>query len=261
MSSEENAALTDSANRALETYLALERQKIVERARTVAASRTGENRIDSPDVIASLSSEADDLEQIRWQEMYEYRQIRRKRQLQIANVYGQTLFLCGAFMAIYFQFRDALQTGTAVGLAVAAAGAIISTSFSRVLPLIQPRSVVYHPAQRDTSWILSHNAAQPDSTSELIGRYIETWNELEQVVRMVAQESAPTGGRNTSLRDIVGGLVEREVLTMEDAEVFFTALRLRNRLVHGMDDSVQPAEIKNGMADMEHLKYHLEGLL
>lgn len=263
MSSEENTMLTDSAKRALDNYLALERQKIIERAQTVAANRANGRGIDSVDIIAALTNEQEDLEEIRWQEMHEYSRRRRARVLQIANLYGLILILTGTLVAIYFQFRDSIQPGTAFGLAIAAAGAIIYVAFSRFAPLTERVSLQGPSFNRERGRQLSAREKAQDGSAQLRGEYLETWNELERVVRVLAQEDAHAAParRAVSLRELVGDLAERGILTEQDMEVFFEALRLRNRLVHDLDNAVSSETILAGVADMEHLKYHLEGLL
>ncbi|WP_433668764.1 hypothetical protein ACQP06_32680 [Nocardia sp. CA-136227] len=260
MSDERDEVFTASAKRALDTHLAIQRQRISERAITVARNRQArdggkwDGRVGATDMIAAISAsdESEGGEIIRANLAADLRLRRRARTGLLMRLYGIALVIAGSLVGVYFQFGDTLKASAALSLAVAASGAVItlltvalSGRYSYILndrtSLLAREEGIYRTESRVEKLVLQ-------------SEFLTEWSELERTVNLLAAEKLSLDSdRTPSLRRMIQGLVDSGSLDSEDEEKFFSLLQIRNNLVHGTGSQISQSELREALLGLRAL--------
>ncbi|KQY30515.1 hypothetical protein ASD42_24925 [Nocardia sp. Root136] len=106
------------------------------------------------------------------------------------------------------------------------------------------------------------NRAQ-DIDAELRGQFVSEWASLENLLALVAKEDGidATVERRLGLRNLVAQLVEHTLLSTENVEMIFSALTVRNRIVHGPKEDISVEEIKKGLKKIRQVQKDLSTTL
>jgi hypothetical protein len=227
--------ITDSARRAVDSYIAYERQRIISNATAQARLREPDLReVTSSDVFAVIdqaggvaANQQHDDDQTQLQRRVDRREPgrvlrlrQRRRVLAFGYVYGATFAIGGILATLYFQIRDSLTGTSAVSLSLVLAGFGISATTAAYSVFLRKRD------DERALALASENSLGTDAATFLV-----YWAEVETAVRGLA-DGSETGKDASSLRAQMAALVHDGIVSGSEADLFFSALRIRNKLVH-----------------------------
>lgn len=266
MSAADELGLTTRAERALSAYLALQRESIIERARSAAstrAMRTGAAaQVDASDIISAIPSSAtagtDDAQEFR--QSLSIRTRSQARLLTLISIYSWTLIIGGVLFALFFQFREKLNYSTILALAVGAAGAALAVASFALQRNLRTREgvltemrAIYGIGAREAT----DRTPYRDSTS-LRAEYVARWSDLERTVLLAAADKSRANDiTDTSLRGLVEILTASGDLDDDDVDTFFAGLRMRNSILHGIGDTVSDEELEDMIRKIQRLNRRL----
>lgn len=227
--------MTDSARRAVDSYIAYERQRIISNATTQARLREPNLReVTSSDVFAVIdqaggvaaNQQHDDSQTRpprrldRREPGQELRLRQRRRVLAFGYVYGATFAIGGILAALYIQIRDSLTGTSAVSLSLVLAGLGVSATTATYSVFLRKRD------DERALALASETSLRTDAAT-----FLGYWADVETAVRGLA-DGSETGKDASSLRAQMTALVHDGIVSGSEADLFFSALRIRNKLVH-----------------------------